>query len=308
MSQRAFDRARARSADHAHLPAARQIATELRLPWREVLVVALAPESGQGGMLVARTREQMPNGWLTLARVRYALRLIAGRLGVDTLPKSDYDAERAVLHAADARDWMHGGRLRLPSARSCSQAAGDWNAALRAAGLKPYVPPPFTIPQVIVSRVEVMDRFYDYYGEQPSHGALKDFARGNKIPMSGEGGRLYSEVIAEWRQSRLDRGLGEPRIVEHRGSRNPNDYSENVGAATPGESLYQGKWKNEGACVKWLVRYLASLPDGKASTQRGYAAWARQHPGAPGLSSFGQHGGWEAVRSKALERAKTAKP
>ncbi len=40
VSQRAFDDARARSAARRGLPAARQIAAELKLPWRRVLVLA----------------------------------------------------------------------------------------------------------------------------------------------------------------------------------------------------------------------------------------------------------------------------
>jgi hypothetical protein len=62
VSQRAFDRARAASAVHAHLPAPRQIARELGLKWPEVLAVAHAPENERGKVLAARTREQMPKG------------------------------------------------------------------------------------------------------------------------------------------------------------------------------------------------------------------------------------------------------
>jgi hypothetical protein len=34
----------------------------------------------------------------------------------------------------------------------------------------------------LTARVEVMERFYDYYGEQPSHKALGDFATREQNP------------------------------------------------------------------------------------------------------------------------------
>jgi hypothetical protein len=303
VSQRAFDRARASSPEHADLPAARQIAAELGLPWPAVLAVAHAPGDKQSNLFARKTRgASAPAGWLTDARIKYALRLVAGRLGPDTLTKDTYNAERAVLRAADARDWMHGGRLRLPSARAIQLAAGAWDAALRLAGLKASEQT-HTIHQTILSRVEVMDRFYHHYHEQPSHKALKDFAHGNKIPMSGEDDRPWSETVAEWRQRRSERGLPEPRIVKRRlGPRvKAPDYSKDVGAAKPGEYLYRGKWADENLCVEWVTQYLASV-GGRPSTAQDYETWARQRPGAPGYSRFVQHGGWEAIRRKAHER------
>jgi hypothetical protein len=262
-------------------------------------------------VLASRTRQQMPKGWLTPARIRYALQLVAGRLGVDTLSGLAYDAERGVLLREDTRDWLHGRRLRLPSANTIRLAAGGWNAALQAAGLKAHAPPLPTVRQVVVSRLDVMDRFHDHYGEQPSHKALEDFARGNKIAMSSEGQRKWSETVAEWRQSRVDRGLGEPRVVDYRRLRDANgrpvkapDYSADVGAARPGEFLRKGAWAGEDLCVGWVARYLATLAGGEASTERGYEAWVRENPGAPYASRFRQHGGWDAVRRKAQEKQK----
>lgn len=77
----------------------------------------------------------------------------------------------------------------------------------------------------------------------------------------------------------------------------PN-YSENVGAARPGEYLYMGKWTNVDACVEWVTRYLASLGPRQRSTQTGYAQWACQHPSAPVMSTFDQHGGWGTVYTR----------
>jgi hypothetical protein len=317
VSERAFDSARATSDEYSDLPAARQIARELGIPWAEVLILAHAPTNEQSKKLARKAQEPMPKDWLTPARIKYALRLIAERLGVDTLSRLAYDAERDMLQAADEADWMHGRRLHLPSASTLSRAAGGWDAALHIAGLEAYVPPRPTVHQVVVSQLEVMDRFYDHYGEQPTHKALRDFARGNKIPMSGEGGRKWSEAVAEWRQSRIDRGLGQPRVVGRRGRRDaqgrpitPPDFGQDVGAAKPGEFLYQGKWHDEELCVGWLARYLATVPTRRTTrfagsggpTARTYEAWAAQTPGAPMPKFFIQHGGWSAVLRKAQER------
>lgn len=154
-----------------------------------------------------------------------------------------------------------------------------------------------------------MDRFYEHYKEQPTQRALFEFARGNKLPMSVEKRRPFPEALAEWRQLRRERGEPAPNIVKRRGGRGADgrpleapNYSENVGAARPGEHLYMGKWTNVDACVEWVTRYLASLGPRQRSTQAGYTRWARQHPSAPVMSTFDQHGGWGAVRRKAMEK------
>ena len=308
VSQRAFDRARASSAEHAHLPAARQIAKEIGLPWPEVLAVAHAPEGKRSSLLDLKTREWTPPGGFTNERIRYALRLIAGRLGVDALTKIAYDEERAVILNEDARDWLHGRRPRFPSARAIRKAARSWRAALRVAGLGD-APRKRAIHQVIVSRADVMDRFYDRYGEQPSESALRGFARGNKIPMSREHGRKYSETVAEWRQRRRDSGESEPRVVDRRGTGEGRpDFTADVGAAKPGEHPYLGKWGDESLCVEWVAYYIASLPKGRKATAEAYEAWAQRNPGAPKRDSFAQHKGWSAVRRKADERLKVQGP
>jgi hypothetical protein len=214
-----------------------------------------------------------------------------------------YDAERDALLAEDCRDWLHGRRLRLPDAAAIRLAAGGWDAALTLAGLETDARPPQAIKQAILSRLDLMDRFYGHYGEQPTKRALEAFARGNRIPMSDENKRPWSETVKEWRQRRRERGLPEPRVAARKGGRGVKapDYSADVGAARPDEQPHRGKWSDETACVAWVARYLASLPARERSTQDGYRRWASQHPGAPSPSRFAQHGGWEAVRRVAAE-------
>lgn len=315
VSQRAFDDAaeavcfgKASRADHRGLPAARQVAVELKLPWRGVLALAHEPQARQAHALGLHSREWAPKGWLTAGRVRFALRLVAGRLpplavgaGAVTLTMGAYDGERDALLAEDHRDWLHGRRLRLPDAEAIRLAVGDWDAALTLAGLATDVRPPRAVKQTVVSRLDVMDRFYDHYREQATKRALEAFARGNNLPMSDENKRLWSETVAEWRQRRRERGLLEPRVIQRKGGRGVKapDYSADVGAAQAGEQSHRGKWSDEATCVAWVARYVASLTPREHSTQDGYRRWASQHPGAPSPSRFAQHGGWEAVRRAA---------
>jgi hypothetical protein len=302
-AQRAFDAARARSTAHGGLPAARQIAAELKLPWRRVLALAHEPDARQAHLLGLHSRDWAPQGWLTATRATYALRLAAGRRGEGTLTMDAYEAERSALLAEDRRDYLHGRRLRLPSADAIRLAAGGWDAALALAELPTTQRTPRTIKQPIASRLDVMDRFHDHYAEQPTQRALLAFARGNGIPMSNENKRPWSETVAEWQQSRHERGLPEPRDAKRRGGRGAKapDYGANVGAARPGEQPHRGKWRDEAACAAWVARYLASLPAGERSTQDGYRRWASRHPGAPSPSRLAQHGGWEAVRRAAAK-------
>ncbi|MGA9314754.1 MAG: hypothetical protein WBV77_09010 [Solirubrobacteraceae bacterium] len=307
VSQRTFDSARASSADHADLPAARQIARELKLKWPEVLAVAHTPESEQNKLLALKARENTPHGWLTNERIKYVLRLVAGHLRVDTLAKVAYDEERDVLLNEDARDWLHGRRLRLPSANAIGRAVGGWDEALRIAGLKELKRGTRTIHQVVLSRVEAMERFHEYHNQQPpSQMALEAFARGNKIPMRGQNGQQWPDTVAEWRKLRADAGLSAPRIVKYRrgpGVKGP-DWSVDVGAARLGEYPVLGKWSDKNVCADWVARYLATLQRDERSTARAYQAWVRKNHGAPDLDRFVQHGGWDKVRRKAQKRLK----
>ncbi len=314
VSQRAFDDARARSAAHADLPSARRISEQLGLPWREVLEIAHAPEETHGHRLGRKEAAEFSQAWLTREYVAFALRLVARRLNADTLTPGQYRAERDALLRADEKRWLHGRQLLLPNDEQIraamsgspggASAAGTWDAALNLAGLAANEQAPSKPTQRILTRVEVMERFHDAYGEAPSLLTLAAFARGNNLPMSDEGGRKWTESYAEWEEQRRARGLPEPRVVERRGGRRdrkPRDYSRNVGAARTGEELHKRRWADADTCTAWIARYLAELGPGQRSTVRGYDDWARTQPGAPRASKFGQHGGWEKLRRKAQQ-------
>ena len=67
--------------------------------------------------------------------------MIALRLGTKSPTRDEYTHERAKMLAADAKRYMHGGQLRLPTDAQAVHALGSWDAALRAAGLQTERPP-----------------------------------------------------------------------------------------------------------------------------------------------------------------------
>lgn len=105
----------------------------------------------------------------------------------------------------------------------------------------------------------------------------------------------------EWKAARRAKGLKVPKGPPPRG-KHP-DYTQDVGAALPGERRGRKRWDDFEECVEWVTRYLHQLRPGERASQRGYDAWAGQQEGAPWSSTLGEsHGGWAAVRDAAWAR------
>jgi len=306
-TQRAFDAARERSPEHVALPPARRITEQLRLPWREVLAVAHESERQQAQLVGAKTRASAAN-WLTAEHVTVALRLVAARLGADSLTTGEYRVERARLLAADRARWQHGRWLLLPDDEQVIAVAGSWDAALRDAGLETTAERRPARERGASGLADLMERFHDHYGVQPSLRNLRAFALGNGIPYPMRT-QPFGAAVAEWVASRRERGLPEPRVVKRVGGRGHKapDYSADVGAARPGERRL-AKW-TRADCAAAVARYLAQLPSGERSTERGYADWAATQPRdtAPVMSTILSLGGWEATRRAALGLATAQK-
>ncbi len=301
VSQRAFDAARERSSAHASLPRAKRIAERLGLPWQAVVAVAHEPAARQNQSLAVKARERAQD-WLTAEHVCVVLQLVAGRLGVDSVTTRDYRVDRARLLAGDRARPRNGRWLLLPDDEQIIARAGSWDAALRIAGLNetsergkgqnhPGAP----------TLADLLERFHDEHGFQPSVRDLRAFARGNGVPYPSERAQRFGEAVAQWVASRSNCGLPEPRVVKRvggRGRRAP-DYSTDVGAARPGERR-RGKWTRVG-CAAAVARYVAQLRRDERSTERGYADWAAAQPrgDAPAVATIQTFGGWEAVRRQA---------
>jgi hypothetical protein len=298
-TQRAFDAQRHKSS--APLPAARQITEKLRLSWREVLVVAHAPESRQAQLLGTKTRAQAAQDWLTADHAVTTLQLVAARLGKDSLTTGEYRAERAKLLAADRARWRNGRWLLLPDDEQVITVTGSWDAALRLAGLKTTAERRPAQQQGGAKLADLMERFHDHYGVQPSLRNLQAFALGNGIPYPMRA-QPFGVAVAEWVASRRDRGLPAPRVVKRVGGRGHKapDYSVDVGAARAGERRLT-KW-TRADCATAVARYLAQLPSSERSTERGYTDWAATQPTGttPAMSTILTLGGWETTRREAL--------
>lgn len=298
VSQRAFDAARPRSASFKDIPLARNIASTLRLSWREVLELAYRPPGVQNHHL-SRKQTSPYQDWLTDDYIGSVLKLVARRLGVNTLTLRQYRRERDAMLAVDRARWLHGGQLMLPTDDQIAMAAGDWDRALSLAGLAPR---PGLGDQgkskIGLTPAELLERCYEVHGTQATARELRDFARANKIPHARLEYKKWLEWVAEWKASRLAKGLPVPSGPQARNAR--PDYSRDMGAAIPGKHRLN-QWSAED-CIQSVTHYLEQLKPGQRSSRRGYDDWASKQERAPQVSIFDQHKGWEAVRRKAQAR------
>lgn len=309
MSQRAFDAARKHSRDHADLPGAKRIAELLGLRWRQVLVVAHAPEAEQNKLLATKTREPEQD-WLSEEHVAAVLGIVAARLGVDTVSLSEYRVERSRILEENRSRAAFGHELLLPTDEQIMVFVGAWDDALRLAGLRATRERGPTKRGKAPPLPDLMDRFHDEYGHEPSAKALREFARGNGIPYPAARERsAFKTAREEWRKRRHANGLPEAAVVKRAGGRGHKapDYSRDVGAARP-EERRRDRWSRED-CVAWVARYVSQLGPGERSTANGYIDWAATQELAPVLSTIKLHGSWESVRREAQQRlAHSARP
>lgn len=316
VTQRAFDAAREHSATHAGLPAARRITERFGWPWSLVLTVAHEPEHRQAYELGAKSRGPTSLKWLTEEHVVAVLIIAAGRLSQDTVSKTEYRAEREEMLRTDRARWLNGGNLLLPTTGQIVGKVGSWDEALRKAGLRlPHERTPKPREKRAPSFVDLMERFHDHYGVQPTQQALREFARGNGIPYPDHhhvNHVKFSVGRDEWLAQRRANGLLAPKVERSRpggSSRDSRpaprpDYSRDVGAARPGERRFgehrRTKWSRED-CIASVTRYL-EYTAGSRSTFHGYTSWAATQENAPVVNTLEMHGGWEALRREAQKR------
>ncbi len=304
VSQRAFDAASAGSA-FPDLPAARNIAAQLGMSWADVLRLAHERE-GTHAHRLGRKQSSEEQDWLIEEYVIFVLRLVARRLGKDTLSLRDYRLERARLLRADRARYLHGGQLVLPNEEQIITRVGSWEAALRLAGMTPHEERRDSRPESSSALLicDLLERFHEHYGVQPTIADLKAFASGNGIPYPSERAVRFSEALEQWKAARKARGLPVPEKPPPPKAR--ADYSLDVGAAREGE-YRRHKWADVEHCITWMVSYLEGLPATTRSTMRSYRDWAGHQDGAPSQHSLAQHGGFERVRRLAQERIRASR-
>jgi hypothetical protein len=167
VSQRRFDAARSISLLYGRLPKARDIARQLRMSWRDVLLLARAPERTHAHRL-GRAQSQREADWLTSDRVAYILKLVAGRLQASTLTPQECRVERERLLALGRSRWLHGRRMHLPTDEQIRIAMdGDWDAALTLAEPAPRLGlGDQGRGKYPASTEDVLDRAYEVFGTE----------------------------------------------------------------------------------------------------------------------------------------------
>lgn len=283
VTQRVFDREAAKHARYADLPRAYRLSEILKQSWRDLVALALLPAREREKTLTMRQKVE-DAGWQTHEQAEFALRLVACRLGwIVTLTPSDYRREREAMLSEQGPS-RELGEDALPTENQILALFGDWDSALRAAGLQPRddaARPPAT-PTI----VEVLDRCYTAHGTEPTLGELRTFAGANGIPFPRQQrGRAYSDYVTEWKDARRAQQLAVPDGPPPK--RDRPDYSVDVGAALEGERR-QEKHSPE-SCRLWLRWYLDERLRGERPSQRGFADWAAGKPGAPGTSAIDRH-------------------
>jgi hypothetical protein len=244
VTQRAWDEARStldsaasEGSDTRDLPvsplpsSARSIARSLKRPWHEVLTIAHEPPTSWAKTLGAGDAEYAYH-WLTSEHVAYVLKLVARRLGVSKLTKKQYETERKLMIEENRRYYLHGRRLRLPTAHQIRlftqreiygasglgvPSAGTWDRALELAGLASAGRLPVLRVQPVqpLPLLDLLDRYCAANGSEPTPRRLWAFADEQKLPyamMTGK--RSWAEVIATWRRRRETQGLRAPRATE----------------------------------------------------------------------------------------------
>jgi hypothetical protein len=310
VTQAAFDTARTRSPAYAGMPRAKRITEQLRLRrWSVVLTVAHEPEGKHNHLLGWKTMEEDAD-WLTVEYVASVLKLVAHRLGADTVSRPDYRDEREKLLAEDRKRWLHGQQLLVPKSAQIEQVMGTWTAALQAAGLR-------TRSEGVVERnatrapthAELLDLFWKHYPVLPTKRDLQAFALGNSIPYPTEAKAKFGEERDAWAEARRAEGVAVPDEPPPHGER--ADYSRDAGEALPG-ARRRRRWGNAADCVAAVKRYVEELRPGERAGAESYRAWARrQAGGAPAPKELEQHGGWAAVWRLArdeLQREQASNP
>jgi hypothetical protein len=295
MSTREWDRARTLSEAAADAPAARRIAEALGLSWAAVWRLAVMEGHGQVMALGAAQRSRAENEWLTHEYCDFVLRLVARRLGVPTLTPTQYRVERERMLAEQRK----GAALRLPTENELRALYPSWDRALAHAGLRARAGRGGQRARVEAADIlDVLERCFAHYEAEPTSGELEVFARGNGIPFPRRE-KPWPQYVAEWKENRRAAGLPVPDGPPP--TRERPDYSQDVGAARPGERRRKETWADLDVVVDWVAAYLSQLGGARAS-QRSYNDWARQQEGAPWSGAFDRHGGWSTVKRAAQDR------
>jgi hypothetical protein len=215
------------------------------------------------------------------------LQLVAGRLSAKTVSAAAYEAECKKLVRADRARWFYGGNLLLPTPRQIVHKLGSWDEALGKAGLQvPRDRAPRSRPKPAPSLPDLMERFHDEYGIQPTAKALQEFARGNGIPYPDPRRVRFSDGLRDWLAQRRANGDPAPKVEHRRPGRVPGgarpaprpDYSRDVARLGPASGASASTARASGAATTALraSRGTWTTPRARAPRSAGTAVGPRR--------------------------------
>lgn len=307
ISQRAFDLAR-RDARYRDVPSAQVIARRLGKPWREVLTLAHSPTRSHSSQLSSQSADGQ--GWLTAEHIAYAMKLVARRLQTATLSVAQYDTEREQLLKEHRRQHPRSTRLRMPtSAQICTftgnelrgaKAAhasqdGSWPRALELAGLIPNRKPVRRRAPARDIPVELLERYHETHGHDPTPARLAKFAREQGIQHETIRNKtVWEKALRSWHKDREQRG--QPTSADPPAATGPEQRLAALNFRKT-STLPTTRWADKSKCVLVVRRYLQQVPRGELATLDGYERWARNQTGpTPPVGALERHGGWDAIR------------
>jgi hypothetical protein len=182
------------------MPPARRLAERIGLPWPSLVEIACEPTGRREQRFALRHYRQRPD-WLTEDYAVFALRLVARRLGAETVTRSAYnaEAERVLAHGRGAA------ALALPNADQIVTLLRGWTRALRLARLAPVSkssPGGERAPSII----ELLDLCFEAHGTQPTVSELEVFARAKNLP-HGRRDKPWQDYLDDWKAARRERVL-----------------------------------------------------------------------------------------------------
>jgi hypothetical protein len=295
VSQRAYDAAR-KATGYPDAPTAKQTAARLKLPWKEVLALALDPTRSVDSVLGAREGEE-DKPWLTSKDVCAALRIVARRLGKKTLKPVEYRLERKKMLDAARHSYRHLSELSLPTEGQIERTAGSWDEALVIAGLGVRGRATAGTGVPIVAAIEL---FLETFGYLPGVAQLEGFARAQGIPLAKRR-QPYADYIAELAKERAEWGRwtpphslsgAKPKLDE------PVPGLSALLARFPKAQKRKKRWTSE-ECVEALVRLLAEWPNDRRLNEDAYQEASRGRDDLPSLSSLQRQGGFGKLLAEA---------
>jgi hypothetical protein len=292
VSQSRYDAARAQ-AGYGDAPSARQTAARFKMPWSELLALALSGRNVEKALGYRFGEDE--DDLLGEADVRVALRAVAFRLHRKTLSRVEYIEERERMLASARRHWLHESPLTLPSANQIERVAGDWEAALQAAGLGPR---PVPVKRPGMAPLDVLELALEAHGALPSgRFELARFAAANQIALSRfERGKVWPDYIAELRERRAEWGKWTPTAAPAPDNR--PDFSKPIALPPDTPARQKKRWTRE-ECLVALTGLLAELPASQRLTLRVYQQKSRGRPELPALGSLQRHGSFTELVAEA---------